>query len=207
MYIAMRWMTARDPGPAIELLQQVTTHLNEERGWNAVAATGLTGPSNRVGVLSMHESLSLLLDRRGAVASDPELAEKVSAATDLMVEGSGTDYALRVVHGQPQGTGGTGGDLVYFRSVTSASARSGDLVSKAVEIGQHLESVHGKPTTVATYVGGDGQGVLFGTRFATGDEIEQIGDALAADEQMTKLIGALEEHAGSYSDRIVRIIR
>jgi len=203
MYIGMRWTTSSDPAATAALVTAAAAKLRDDFGWNAVAATSLTGTSGRFGVLSLHDSLSELLDRRSAVAADPGFGEMLSKAAGHTVAGSGTDFVMRVIHGDP---GGGEGDLLFFRGVYAQPGHIQDLAAAAAGIAEHTASVHGVNATVSTSVGGDGEGVLYSVRMQSGDDLEQFGDALAADELVMKMIADSAQHGAGMQDRIIRIL-
>ncbi len=205
MYIAMSWMTATNLPKATAAVTDLTKHLRDEHGWRTRSAVGVTGPMNRVGVISFHDSLSQLVDRRAALAGDAKVAKKMEAGAAAMDPTSGTNYVLRVLHRGEEEAGG-GRTLLYFRTITADGPMTGEMMTAGVQLAQHLIDVHGAHATVGSFVGGDGQGLLLGTSFDTGDEIEALGDALRGDDMVRKLSASIGEHASGFSDRIVRII-
>ena len=205
MYIGMRWATATNIGKAVELTTAASAHLRDKYDWNIVGAMGLTGPSGRIGFLSLNDSLGELLDRRTRVATDPELAELLADAADIFVPGSSIDYILNVIHGEPGG-GDSQGDLLFFRAIGFQGMLTGDIIANAVQIADHLESVHGLRSSVSSSLGGDGAGLLFASRHESGDHIDQLGQALAADEQFAKMAAVHTDKVTRVSDRIVRML-
>ena len=203
MYIGMRWATSTDPAATAAMVSGAAAKLRDDFGWNAVAAASLTGTSGRFGVLSLHDSLSQLLDRRSAVAADPGFGQLLSEAASHTVAGSGTDFVMRVIHGDP---GGGEGDLLFFRGVYAQPGHIQDLAAAAVEIAEHSSSVHGVNATVSTGVGGDGEGILYAVRMQSGDDLEAFSDAAAADELMTKMMTDSAQHSAGMQDRIIRIM-
>jgi hypothetical protein len=206
MYLGMRWMTATDIGRAAAAVTGAAAHLRENKGWRAVGAMGLTGQSGRVGVLSIHDTLGQLLDRRTAVATDADLVAMMSESADAFVPGAATDYILRVVHGEA--TGGTeGGSLLGFQIGTAKPGQLGALAGKVVQIAEHMANAHGSQATVATSVGGDQQGVIYISRFESGDDMEAATDAAMGDDLMQKLLADASEHAQGMGGRIVRMLQ
>ena len=56
-------------------------------------------------------------------------------------------------------------------------------------------------------MGADQEGILFVTRHESGDHMEALGDALAADELMGKLVAKGTEHSAGGMARIIRMFR
>ncbi|MGI9622701.1 MAG: hypothetical protein ACR2PK_07685 [Acidimicrobiales bacterium] len=201
-HVGVRVGTATDVIKAVEATTEIASYARENLGWELRVGVNHTGPADQISVFSRNDSLEQLLSRRASVMTDPGMVERMGRIADLYEVGSAHTYILRPLFGEVERSDK---ELIYFRMVNVKPGTLGAMVAQSEPICTHLRSEHNLDVDVAALIG-DGEALLWGVRFANGDEISAGFETTMADEAYNQMVAATAENIASVRDRIVRLL-